>query len=64
MNSGVRFHVLSVCVDNGTFQKKFSTPPPTPRWKVLESVKEWEEEKEGKRPKIIHLLRRLPPSPH
>lgn len=64
MHDWMRFHVLSVCVDNGVFQEKFSRLPPPPRWKVLESMKEWEEEKKGKRPKRMHLLRRLPSSPH
>lgn len=32
MKYGIRFHALEFleCVDNGTFQKKFSTLPPAP----------------------------------
>lgn len=58
MNYEIRVYAMesSVCVDNDTFQEKFSTLP-APRRNVLQSIEEdWEGGNEGERPKIIHLL--------
>lgn len=37
MNGAIGFHAAgsAACTDNGASQKKFSTPPPSLRWKVL-----------------------------